>query len=142
VSNLAVEQDLCRRTIAVDVRSRGTFGRRLRAALVLADQTAAGLAAQVSDVDDLNIGLRTIERIMQGDRVARRPEVLRFAEVLGVPAWFLEQGFDGDESQLQLRLSTADELEAELQRFRTLVDELEDELGRVRQAGARRGGRG
>jgi transcriptional regulator with XRE-family HTH domain len=111
--------------------SRATVGRRLRAALQYADQTAAGLAAEVGD---LNIGLRTIERIMQGRRAPRRWELERFAEVLGVPEWFLADGFEG------ARLSRQeDELAAELQRLRAVNDALEDELERVRQEGARRG---
>ena len=65
-------------------------GRRLKAALALADVTAAELADQVES--ELHIGLRTIERVMQGQRSLKPWERDAIAKALDVPAWFLERG--------------------------------------------------
>lgn len=66
-------------------------GRWLKAALAAADKTAAELAEEIEDY--LHIGLRTIERVMQGKRGLKPPEREHIAEVLDVPLSFLERGF-------------------------------------------------
>jgi transcriptional regulator with XRE-family HTH domain len=66
------------------------FGRRLKAALVLAEMTASELAAEVGD--DLQISVATIERIMQGKRAPKPWEIERFALATRVPESFLRDG--------------------------------------------------
>jgi transcriptional regulator with XRE-family HTH domain len=66
------------------------FRRRLKAAMALADMTAAELAVEVRG--ELMVGQRTVERIMAGKRAPRPWEVARFAEALGVPEEFLLHG--------------------------------------------------
>jgi hypothetical protein len=65
------------------------LGRRIRAALVLAGRTPQDVAPE------LNISSRTLERTIQGQRMAREWEIDRLAELLAVPDWFLRDGFAG-----------------------------------------------
>lgn len=65
----------------------------MKAALVLADMTASQLAAEVEG--DLQVGVATIERIMQGRRAPKPWEITRFATALGVPESFLTDGLHG-----------------------------------------------
>ena len=111
------------------------YGRRLKAALVLADRTAADLAQAVAG--DLHIGLRTIERVMQGKRVPRPWETERFAEALGVPAWFLHEGLEGRPSDLraaddgQLFRDLSDQLRERDERLERTLSQLRDQLARM-----------
>jgi hypothetical protein len=74
-----------------------SFGRRLKAAIVLADTTAGELAVEIGP--DLQISRGTLERMMQGKRAPRPWEVERLAQALGVPAWFLRDGLQHAEAE-------------------------------------------
>lgn len=109
------------------------FGRRLKAALVLADMTASQLAAEVGD--ELEISRATIERVMQGRRAPKAWEIARFAAALGVTRNFLERGIeerrDGDAAELRdLEARRHDELMRRLdsidEQLRTLATTARD----------------
>lgn len=89
-----------------------TFGRNLKAALVLADMTAAQLAAEVGE--ELEIGVGTIERVMQGRRPPRPWEVSVLARAIGVSTDFLLHGPSGGAAR---EPESARELELLLEAF-------------------------
>ncbi len=66
------------------------LGRHMKAALVLAGMTLSELAAEVQG--ELQIGRGTLERIMQGKRIAKPYEIREIARALGVPEAFLLEG--------------------------------------------------
>ena len=100
---------------------REAFGRRLKAALVLADRTAKELEAEVGA--ELEIRLTTLQRVMQGKRAPRSWEIDRFAAALGVPRWFLEHGFEASESAGDDQ--TLEELRAVAEQIRALDRKLD-----------------
>ena len=89
MSNFGPFPRKCGRNVA-SMATGAHEGRRLKAALALADMTTAELAEQVES--ELHIGLRTIERVMQGQRNLKPWEREAIARALDVPEWFLERG--------------------------------------------------
>lgn len=67
-----------------------TFGRRLLAAMTLADVSADELAERIGP--DISIGVSTLHRITAGKRQPRPWEIPVFARELGVPEEFLLHG--------------------------------------------------
>jgi hypothetical protein len=64
-------------------------GRRVRAALALAERSLEDVAPE------LNISTRTLGRVLSGERQLRDWELRRLSEILRVPDWFLREGLEG-----------------------------------------------
>ena len=79
-------------------------GRRIRAAMSLADRTTEDVAAE------LDVSVKTLLRTIRGERTARGPELERLAEILDVPVAFLHQGLQGSLGTLVGPAATADRL--------------------------------
>ena len=116
---------------AWSTEQRKAFGRRVRAAMVLANVSTAELVERIGT--QLAIGRTTLHRITQGERPPRPLEIEPLARELGVPAWFLTDGFLGssetvaaealehtlDVDDLGYRLK---QIETELRRLAGLVE--------------------
>lgn len=110
-------------------------GRLLKAAMAIADMTASELGAAVET--DIQVGRRTIERVMAGHRVLKPWEIDRIAEALDVPVWFLRDGLPSAEPQDHP--STAERLEVMITRLEELLARSpEDQSGEELAADARR----
>ena len=112
------------------------LGRRIRAALVLADRTADDLAAEVG------MSLSTLGRVMQGRRAVRTGEVEALARALGVPEAFLREGFDGaparqpdrDDRVVDAIDRLRDDLRERDERLERGLAQLRDQLSRAVEA--------
>jgi hypothetical protein len=76
------------------------FGRRLRAAIILAvDAQNEVPRLKASVAEQLNISPRTLERMILDQRRPNDWEIRQLAELLKVPEWFLREGFAGATKQ-------------------------------------------
>ncbi len=94
-------------TMAADTPS--SWGRNVRAALVLRGETIETLARE------MNKSEKTVRRTLEGSRRPNDWEKHRVAEVLSVPEWFLEHGLESPalaltRPALQERLDQVDRL--------------------------------
>lgn len=98
------------------------FGRRLRAAIIIAANRNEDIAAtKLALARELNVSTRTLDRLVAEKRWPSEWEVDRLASLLEVPDWFLRSGFTVDGS-------AADEERLTLERLDHRLESLEAEM--------------
>jgi transcriptional regulator with XRE-family HTH domain len=114
-----IYEALRRRVGQVALEDPVALGLRVRAALVLSGR-------ELSDVaEELNISVRTLARVMAGNRQLREWELQRLAALTETPEWFLREGFAGQPKE------TAAAPDEQLQELKRRIDALLEALGKI-----------